>query len=159
MNIETQKLIEDWNFIRGNTISFIESLSDEQLKSAFPRPGLDSFLKHFQEMCDVQEAYLDACETGEMAFEKVKENDEYSNEATRENILKKMKLQDERVEALLIEKPDAEIIWDENDTKTISAQIRNMCMHEALHVGQLIAFSYALGIKIPESVVEAWALS
>ena len=93
MNIETQKLIEDWNFIRGNTISFIESLSDEQLKSAFPRPGLDSFLKHFQEMCDVQEAYLDACETGEMAFEKVKENDEYSNEATRENILKKMKLQ------------------------------------------------------------------
>jgi hypothetical protein len=46
-----------------------------------------------------------------------------------------------------------------NDVKTISAQIRNLCIHEALYIGQLIAFSYVLGIKIPKSVVEDWALS
>ncbi|MDR0643440.1 MAG: DinB family protein [Treponema sp.] len=159
MNIETKKLIEDWNFIRGNTIAFIESLSDEQLQSTFPRPGLNSFFKHFQEMCDVQEAYLDACEIGNMSFEKVKGNDEYSNDIVREDILKRIKVQDKRVETLLCEKSDVGIVWDGNDTKTISAQIRNLCMHEALHIGQLIAFSYVLGIKIPESVIEDWALS
>ncbi|WP_353852962.1 DinB family protein [Dehalobacter restrictus] len=159
MNIETKQLTEDWGFIRGNTTAFIEGLSDEQLMKAFPRPGLDSFLKQFQEMVDVQEAYLDACESGKMAFGKIKENDEYGNDVTREAILAKMKEQDSRVETLLAAKSDAEIVWDENDKKTISAQIRNLCMHEALHVGQLIAFSYALGISIPESVVEAWALS
>ena len=70
-----------------------------------------------------------------------------------------MKTQDSRVEKLLSEKPDVIVEWDENDKKTISAQIRNLCMHEALHIGQLVAFSYVLGVKIPESVVEAWALS
>lgn len=159
MDIEAKQLIEDWEFIRSNTIDFLESLSDEQLQKKIPRPGLDSFLKHFQEMADVQEAYLDACETGEMAFDKVKENDEYENNTTREAVLAKMKEQDARIAPLLTNSPNAEVVWDENDKKTISAQIRNLCMHEALHIGQLIAFSYALDIKIPESVVEAWALS
>jgi hypothetical protein len=39
MDIETKKLIEDWNFIRGNAIAFIESLSNEQLQSPLPRPN------------------------------------------------------------------------------------------------------------------------
>lgn len=159
MNIETKQLIEDWGFIRGNTISFLESLSDEQLKVDFPRPGLNSFLKQFQEMVDVQEAYLDACESGEMAFEKVKDNDGYENDVTREVILEKMKQQDARIEPILTGKSDGMVVWDENDKKTVVAQIRNLCMHEALHVGQLVAFSYMLKIVIPESVVEAWALS
>lgn len=159
MNLENKKLAEDWAFIRGNTTAFIEALTDEQLKAIFPRPGLNSYLKHFQEMVDVQESYLDACESGEMAFDKVKENDGYDNDVTRESLLERMRLQDSRVEKLLSEKSDAMVAWDENDKKTISAQVRNLCMHEALHIGQLVAFSYVLGVKIPDSVVEAWALS
>ena len=159
MDIEAKQLVDDWNFIRGNTIAFINSLSDDELVKTFPRPGLDTFLKHFQEVVDVQEAYLDACESGEMVFDKVKDNDEYDNNATRESILAKMKEQDSRVEQIIANCSAKTVAWDEDDIKTVFAQIRTLCMHEALHVGQLVAFSYAIGVKIPDAVVEAWALS
>lgn len=159
MNCELNQLLEDWSFLRKNTLEFIDVLTDSQLTMAMPRPGINTFMKHFEEMCDVEAAYLDACISGQMEFDCVKENDEYRGDSSKTDIINRMAEQDKRMEMILRECDLAEVMWDEDDIKTINSQLRNLCIHEALHLGQLIAFAYTMGISIPEYVVDSWALS
>lgn len=159
MDVELEQVIDDWKYLRSNSKSFIEQLTEEELHRKMPRPGIDSFMKHFEEMCDVEQAYLDACISGSMEFDCVKENDEYDGASTKAEILSRMQIQDDRIETIANEFADKKIVWDEDDVKTICSQLRNLCIHESLHLGQLIAFSYTMGISIPEYIVEGWALS
>ncbi|WP_407375522.1 DinB family protein [Methanobrevibacter sp.] len=159
MDQELQQVVADWRYLRENTLAFINSLSEEELKKKLPRPGLDSFMKHFEEMCDVEQAYLDACLSGSMEFDCVQENEDYKGESSKEQIIAKMQEQDERIDKIIQEKADGKITWSEDDIKSLNSQLRNLCVHETLHIGQLIAFSYVMGIAIPEFVVEGWALS
>ena len=159
MDIELEQVIDDWKYLRSNSKAFIEELTEEELHRKMPRPGIDTFMKHFEEMCDVEQAYLDACISGSMEFDCVKENDEYDGASTKADILSMMQIQDERLEAIANEYADNNVVWDEDDVKTICSQLRNLCIHETLHLGQLIAFSYAMGISIPEFIIESWALS
>ncbi len=159
MDFELEQVVDDWKFIRQNTLAFIETLSNEDLVRRLPRPGIDTFMKHFEEMCDVQKAYLDACVSGEMGFEEVKENDEYTGMTSKEEIVEKLSEQDNRIADIVKNYATSKIAWDEDDVKTLNSQLRNLCVHEALHIGQLIAFAYAMGIRIPEFVVESWSLS
>lgn len=159
MNNELAQVLGDWKYLRKNTVAFISTLSQEELIKKLPRPGIDTFMKHFQEMCDVEEAYLNACVSGTMEFDCVKENDEYEGNCTKEEILDRMQQQDDRIQQIISECEDNTIEWDEDDIKTLNSQLRNLCIHETLHLGQLIAFSYVMGFKLPEYVVEGWALS
>lgn len=159
MDQELQQVVADWRYLRENTLAFINSLSDDDLKKKLPRPGLDTFMKHFEEMCDVEQAYLDACVSGSMEFDCVQENDDYKGESSREQIIAKMQEQDERIDIIIQENADNKITWSEDDIKSLNSQLRNLCVHETLHIGQLIAFSYVMGIEIPAFVVEGWALS
>ena len=159
MNLEFRQLLDDWKFIRQNTVEFIVSLSEEELTKKMPRLGLDTFMKHFEEMCDVEMAYLDACEAGEMRFDCVKENDEYLGVLSRDEILAKMKQQDQRIDFIIEKCALNNIVWDEEDIKTLNSQLRNLCIHETLHLGQMIAFAYVMDINIPDFIVENWALS
>lgn len=159
MDFELEQVVDDWKFIRQNTLAFIEALSNEDLVRQLPRPGIDTFMKHFEEMCDVQKAYLDACVSGEMGFEGVKENDEYTGMTSKQEIIEKLSEQDNRIADIVKNYPTSKIVWDEDDVKTLNSQLRNLCVHETLHIGQLIAFAYVMGIRIPEFVVESWSLS
>lgn len=159
MEQELQQVVADWNYLRENTFAFINSLSEEDLKKKFPRSGLDNFMKHFEEMCDVEQAYLDACLSGTMEFDCVMENDDYTGESSKEQIIAKMQEQDARIDEIIQKCENINIVWSDDDIKSLNSQLRNLCMHEALHIGQLIAFSYAIGISIPDDVVEGWALS
>ena len=116
-------------------------------------------MKHFEEMCDVEQAYLDACLSGTMEFDCVMENDDYTGESSKEQIIAKMQEQDARIDEIIQKCENINIVWSDDDIKSLNSQLRNLCMHEALHIGQLIAFSYAIGISIPDDVVEGWALS
>ena len=48
MNIELRQVVDDWIYLRENTIAFINSLSEEDLHKKLPRPGIDTFMKHFE---------------------------------------------------------------------------------------------------------------
>ena len=159
MSKELSQLLEDWLFIRKNTIEFLEALTEDELVKHMPRPGIDTYMKHFEEMCDVQKAYLDACVTCEMSFECVKENDEYEGITSKQEMISRMKEQDDRIEMIIEKCSSTEIKWEDDDIKTLNSQLRNLCIHETLHLGQLIAFAYTMGINIPEYVIDGWALS
>jgi hypothetical protein len=159
MNIEIELALADWAETRKNSKAFINALGEAGLKKSFPRPGLDTYGKHFEEMIDIQSAYVDAIETGVMNFDNTKENEEYTGKSFSSALLSSMESLDRRLVELAHKNGEKLIEWDEDDKKTVVAQIRNLCIHEAMHIGQLVAFSYVTGVKIPESIMESWALS
>lgn len=158
MDLELKQVLDDWDFIRKNTLEFIAILTDDDLVKLMPRPGINTFMKHFEEMCDVEKAYLDACENGEMNFSCVKDNDDYQGTISKDELVNHMLEQDKRMKNI-VNSCINNIVWDEDDIKTLNSHLRNLCIHETLHLGQLIAFSYVMDIKIPEFIVESWALS
>ena len=152
--------VKEWEIARWATMELIKQLGDEGLKMKLPRKGLDTFCKHFEEMIAVQESSVEAMISGTMSFDSCKSSDyDYEGLSTKEELLQKMKNLDERmVEVLSNKEIVAEVDWW-GEPKTMIGQISWQIMHEAFHFGQLIAFCHVLDIKVPQEVVNAWAMS
>lgn len=159
MTKDIQGAIKEWKFARANTIAFIKHLGDERLRINLPRPALDTFCKHFEELIEVQNASIEAITTGTMTFDNCKSDFDYEGLSTVNELLQKMTEVDEKMlEILSKTDADSEVDWW-GEPKTIVNQISFQVSHETLHLGQLIAFCYVLDIKMPKEVIEAWALS
>ncbi len=160
MNANIASALADWEFIRQNSTEFIKTLGDEGLKKELPRPGLNTYCKHFQEMISVQTCYVRAVETGKMDFDGVGDNDSFDGMDSVDSLLSKMKIEDEKFKnALSKVEADMTIDWSitDEEPKILSSHIANISIHETLHIGQLVAFSYATGVDIPEFIKEMWA--
>lgn len=152
-------ILGEWEFARMCTKDFLQSLNDENLKKKLIRPELDTFIKHFEEMINVQEAYVNAIKNGKMTFNTMLGNDEFVGKKTREQLIKEMdQLDEELKKAVENIQDDFEVEW-EGESKTIASHICALCTHELFHIGQLVAFCYVEGIKIPGDIMESWALS
>lgn len=152
-------LLTVWEETRWNSTEFIKSLGDEGLKKALPRPGLNTFCKHFQEMIDAQEVYVMAIEEGEMKFDAMMAMEDYSGEESAKNLLKRMEELDIKlVEAVKQATDDLMINWPDGEQSLVYT-LSNLCVHEILHIGQLVAFCYPTRVPLPESIVESWFLS
>lgn len=153
-------IMGDWRFIRSQTVDFIGSLGDGELPMRLPRPGLDTFCKHFQEMLDVQDAYTTGILQGSMDFSNVADNEDYKGGETADELVARAEEAEGRLlQALKGAKEDAEVEWPEEGRKMLVSHLANLCMHEAFHLGQLVAFCYATGVRLPEHIVTSWALS
>ncbi|MDF2519379.1 MAG: hypothetical protein K0R84_7 [Clostridia bacterium] len=160
MTKEITGALKEWQFARLNTIEFIKSIGNEGLREELPRLGLDTFCKHFQEMINVQQAYVDAIRTGVMSFENVQENDAFDGNASVEELINEMETLDSELEQLIADTDYSfEIIWDEGERKTISNHLCALSTHEIFHIGQLVGFCYACGFNLPEAIIEFWGLS
>jgi len=152
-------ILKEWETTRWNTIELIKALGDERLKMKLPRKGLDTFGKHFEEMITVQESAVKAILSGSMTFDGCKKDNEYEGLMGAATLLAKMEEVDTRMTDALADKDGQfEIDWFGYPSIPVG-HIGWLIMHEAFHVGQLIAFCYVLDVEIPESVVKAWALS
>jgi hypothetical protein len=151
-------LLKEWEFIRGCSRSFVTQMSDADLDRKLPRPGLDTLRKHFEEMIDVQNAYTAAIGTGVMKFSGVP-NSEYGGDLPTEELLERMASADRRLAAALeTVTPDDQVEWF-GEKLDLLGHLATLISHEAMHVGQAIAFCYALDMPIPEAVEKNWALS
>ncbi|MTI96584.1 MAG: hypothetical protein FH749_14105 [Firmicutes bacterium] len=65
---------------------------------------------------------------------------------------------DELAAALEKANPQDTVNWFGSD-RLLPYHLAVIISHESMHIGQIIAFCYALGIKIPEFVTNNWALS
>lgn len=160
MTKEIAGAVEEWKFARKNTIEFIKGLGNNQLSEKLSRPGLDTFCKHFQEMINVQEAYINGIKSGEMAFDNIGENDSFNGKASVEELIKRMEEIDNELEQVIAESDcNLEIKWEWGERKTVTNHLCALSTHELFHIGQLVGFCYASNIKIPQAIVELWALS
>jgi len=158
MTKEIDCALQEWEFARSNSVEFIKTLGNDGLKIKLPRPELDVFCKHFQEMISIQKLYINAIKVGEMLFDDMDE--EFDGQATTDDLIKSMNELDEDLKRAISETDySLEIKWDGGEIKTISSHLCALSTHEIFHIGQLVAFCYVAGIKLPQEIVTNWALS
>lgn len=149
---------ESWVDTREETFIFIDSLSAEDLTRKIPRPGLDSFGYHFQELGVIQSAFSYALQTGAMDYSKMgfkRDVDLYSNHDQLKDFLAQMDAELKNV-INCIDKPLKIINWNLPRNPTGLEHVFWLMQHETLHHGQLMAFCYVMGIKIPPPLEQHW---
>lgn len=153
---ELDAILCEWKFCRNNTIDFIHGINDGELDMKLPRRGLDTFRKHFIEMLNVQEAYIRGIETEKMSFEDTAES--LSLDSSVETILRRIEVLENRMlEVISHADENCQIDWF-GEKKTLCGHLCALCTHEAMHIGQMVAFSYVKNVPIPHGVVQDWDL-
>ena len=153
-----QVLLTEWEFIRRCSREFIQHLSDAELDRKLPRKGLDTFRKHFQEMIGVQRDYTAAIHSGKIEFTGGPDA-QLSGDWSKEKLLSAMDAADAELARAVGEAAEtAQVDWF-GEQRSLTGHLAALVSHEALHIGQIVAFSYVLGIAIPKFVIDNWALS
>jgi len=159
MEKNLRRILSSWRVYRSHTLDFLEILTDEEICYKFPRPGLDTFGKHFLEMAEVQRSYIKALETGKIDFSvgNYDQPDIYKKKAKLRAHFKRM--DDYMVKVLKsIKDVNKEIDWGlGKENPNILEHLQFLIHHEILHHGQLVAFAYVFSLPIPESMVKTWA--
>jgi len=153
--IESLKaLLADWKETRSVTLNFITKLSDADLDKKLPRNVLNTIRLQAHELTLFQRDVVNALPTDVLAFEEEYKYENWSRQA----LLDKMAELDAQLEKSLELMDGTEIFDYYGEKRNIHQIISMMSGHEQMHIGQIIAFCYATGIKIPDSITEPMAL-
>jgi len=154
-----QRVSSSWRFYRSHTLDFLEMLTEEKICYKLPRPGLDTFGKHFLEMAEVQKSYTKALETGKIDFSVG--NHEQPKIYKRKS---KLRAHFEKMDHYMVRTLERirdvsrEIDWGlGKDNPNVLEHLHFLIQHEILHHGQLVAFAYLFSLPVPESIVNTWA--
>ena len=101
-----------------------------------------------------QRDVVDSLGTDKLVYE---EEYKYVNMPTHEIISKMIEL-DTQFEKALTLLTGTEIMDYYSEQRNVHQIIYMMIGHEQMHIGQIIAFCYAVGIEIPKSISEPMAL-
>lgn len=150
-----------WHETRRLTTDLLESLDGHQLHEKLPRPGLNTFAVHFMELGDVEDAYANAMRTSELDFSHVRNSEENSSEKslTKKDVLEHLNRADGNLLSVIerwAQVPD-EVSFGE--AKVDKNEFFNLLrIHETFHQGQMLMFCYLLGVRVPKSWLDAWAV-
>lgn len=147
-----------WQETRNETIIFIDSLSNSDLTRKMPRPGLDTFGVHFQELGVIQGSFTNALKHCKMNYS-LMVFEPIPNLITNSNKLKEfLNTKNNEFQTVLeaIKDPNQIIEWGLPRSPTALEHVYWLMQHETLHHGQFLAFSYMMNIKIPEALVQHW---
>lgn len=142
---------------RQLTYELLERLTEEQLQAAWPRPGLDTFSKHFQEMSAVQQAFILAMKTGIMDFSTVPDVFSFIDIYDKKKLKTILQQSDLQLEEAFAGEVSAFVKWDDIELP-IEGHLVNLISHEVFHHGQMTLAMYYLKIPIPDSWQFNWAL-
>jgi len=149
-----QALLADWKETRSTTFSFLNELSDADLDKKLPRKELNTIRLQAYELTLFQRDVVGTLGTDVFAFE---EEYHYVNMPTQD-IIKRMTELDAQLEKALELLKGNETMEYYGQQKNVHQIISMMIGHENMHIGQIIAFCYAVGIEIPKSITEPMAL-
>jgi hypothetical protein len=158
MNTFMKQAWMSWQETRRETLIFIKSLTKEELIRKMPRPWLDTFGVHFQELGVVQGAYAHALRTSKMDFSLMAFEPDIELYSDADKLIEFLNDKDalfrEAVES--INDPNQIIDWQLPRNPTALEHIYWLMQHETLHHGQFLAFCYVMNINIPEILVQHW---
>ena len=147
-------LWEEWKYTRSMTKSFLTNVCKEDLCRKLPRQTLNTILLQFNELCEIQKDYVEAIVTKKIAFAERNEPPFGAAELLRE-----MEKTDGRLKELLQSLTGEEQIDWFGEAYNIHRHLCAMIGHEMMHIGQVVAFCYAVGIAIPTDIIEKMSLS
>jgi len=143
-----QGLWREWEYARGIGYNFLSKVNNDDLTKLFPRENYNTILAQYNELYEIQQDYVDAIDSGSIQF---KGRNLHLTSAAE--LINKMKELDGELKLKLETINGDEYISWWGDERNIHQHICAMISHEMLHVGQVVAFCYAVNIKIPEEVV------
>ena len=147
-------LFAEWIETRTITLSFVNELSDTDLDKKLPRKVLNTIRLQAYELTLFQQDIINCLPT-----ESVKYTDEYRYEnLSKQALIEKMEDLDTKLEKALELLDGTEIYDYYGEQRNVHQIIAMMTGHEQMHIGQIIAFCYAVGIEIPKSISEPMAL-
>lgn len=158
MDKQLEALLGEWGFSRDCSKTFLKELDDVDLDCQLPRKGLDTIRKHLREMLEIQRDYTAAIETSVMRFNDIPDSEIDASQSSEELLAEMHKADAALTAALECSSHNTEVDWF-GRKKMLPSHLAALIAHEAMHVGQIIAFCYALDIKIPQPVRKHWALS
>jgi hypothetical protein len=141
---------------RKLTYDLLQQLDEGSLCKIWPRPGLDTFSKHFQEMAMVQEAFVQALASGKMDFARVPDVFSFSNEV-KSALNSRLGKADDGLATALKGDICSVIDW-EGMPLPVEQHLVNLISHEVFHQGMMAMAIYMLRLPMPESWVNSWAL-
>ena len=147
-------LLADWKETRSIILGFLDELSDADLDKKLPRKELNTIRLQAYELTLFQRDIINSLTTKTVDFG---EEYLYENLPTKA-IVEKMAKLDAELEEKLTTLNGTEIIDYYGEQRNVHQIISTMIGHENMHIGQVIAFCYATGIEIPESITEPMAL-
>jgi len=142
-----------WKRHHEMTYSLLDQLTDEQLYQELPRPGLNVFAKHFEEMAEVQNDYARAFHTHVLKFT---EGSVYTGKSTREQLRSGFAAADKAIHAGIAACPPDQPIDIFGVSGTRADLIQTLLHHELFHHGQFSTFSYEMEFNLPKGWREFW---
>jgi len=153
--IESLKaLLACWTEVRSITLTFLNELSETDLDKILPRKKLNTIRLQAYELILFQRDIVNSLGTDELVYEEVYS---YINLPTQD-IIKKMAEFDTQFEKVLETLNGTEFMEYYGEQRNVHQIIAMMISHEEMHIGQIIAFCYAVGIEIPQTITEQMAL-
>jgi len=153
--IESLKALwENWKETRSIILGFLEELNDTDLDRVLPRKMLNTIRLQAFELTLFQRDIVNSLSTKVVDF-----GEEYIYEnKPKEAIIEKMAELDAKLASALEGMDGTEIIDYYGQKQNVHQIIAMLIGHEYMHIGQIIAFCYAAGIEIPQSISEPMAL-
>jgi len=149
-----EALWASWKETRGITLNFLNDLCDADLDKILPRKKLNTIRLQMYELTLFQRDVVNALGTNQLAYE---EEYVYVN-LPKADIVEKMRELDAKFEKALEALSGNEMMDYYGEQRNMHQIIAMMIGHEEMHIGQIIAFCYAIGVEIPVSVAEPMAL-
>jgi len=153
--IESLKALwADWQQTRSIILGFLDELSDADLDKKLPRNVLNTIRLQAYELTLFQRDIVNSLTTKTVDF-----GEEYLYEnLPAQALIERMAELDAELEKSLESMDGTEMIDYYGEQQNVHQIISMMSGHENMHIGQIIAFCYATGIEIPESISEPMAL-
>ena len=104
-------------------------------------------------MIQIQNCYVEALETKQIQF-----NYEPLKDVSKDFLISKMEKLDSTLDTQLETFDSSETVNWFGEEWNIHQHISAMIGHEQMHIGQIVAFCYAVNIEIPNSIVKIMAL-
>jgi uncharacterized damage-inducible protein DinB len=145
-----------WQRHHHMTYSLLDQLTDEQLYAPLPRPGLNNFAKHYQEMADVQGAYARAFHIGRLDFSSLSREKDYTGTSTKAELKTLMEQADKQIYNGIDACPPDRAIDIFGTPSSRADLIQTLLHHELFHQGQFYIFSYEFKFDLPDEWREFW---
>lgn len=142
-----------WKRHHHMTYSLLDQLTEEQLYAVLPRPGLNMFAKHFEEMAEVQQDYARAFHTHILKFT---EGSVYKGLSTKAELKAGLEGADRAIEEGIAACPPGQTIDIFGVPGTRADLIQTLLHHELFHHGQFSVFSHELKFNLPKDWRDFW---
>ncbi len=143
---------------RKLTYDLLDVLNDEDLVRNWPRPGLNTFTKHFAEMAEVQESFILAMQRGTMDFSNVPDVFNFPEQADRESLRASLEQSDVKLSNVLSNVESGKQVDWFGTPCPVEIHLTNLIAHEVFHQGQMAMALYTMNLPIPSSWQESWSM-